>query len=395
MTSRGIISISIKKIKTMQNQKTTQKVSIVARTTAAIALGLLISFTTYPGVKKAVAEASCNSITECTNQINANKNAVSDLQNQAVSYRDAVTRLQSQINIVQRQIADSKQQQADLERQIVEAQAQIDHQKAVLGEVLRTMYIDGQISTIESLATSNNLSDYVDKEEYRTAVQSDLEGTLKKIAALQAQLQVNKTQVAALLVQQQAAAAQLGSDRAQQSQMLSLNQSQQASYNAQTSANQSKLSALIAAQRSANTTSSGGYYFIRFPGGADSFNEGAYPYRNAGFSMSTAPGCNDDDGPDQWGYCTRQCVSYTAWAVEASGRRAPVGWGDAKRWVVHAKAAGIPVYNTPQPGDVAISTSGTWGHAMYVEDVSGDRIYVSQYNQQLNGQYSTQWRDWQ
>jgi len=29
---------------------------------------------------------------------------------------------------------------------------------------------------------------------------------------------------------------------------------------------------------------------------------------------------------------------------------------------------------------------------MYVEAVNGDQIYVQQYNQQLNGQYSEGWR---
>ena len=112
--------------------------------------------------------------------------------------------------------------------------------------------------------------------------------------------------------------------------------------------------------------------------------------------MSTAPGCVDNDGPDKWGYCMRQCVSYAAWAVERSGRTAPRYYGNAKDWVSAARNDGIPVYTSnPQPGDVAISTAGTWGHAMYVEQVSGNQIYVSQYNQQLNGQYSTQWRTWQ
>ena len=111
--------------------------------------------------------------------------------------------------------------------------------------------------------------------------------------------------------------------------------------------------------------------------------------------MSTAPGCNDGDGPDRWGYCTRQCVSYAAWAVERSGRTAPRYWGDAASWPARARAAGIPVYGSPQPGDVAISMAGYWGHAMYVEAVSGNKMLVSQYNQLLTGSYSTQWRQWQ
>jgi len=375
--------------------KIPKKATIVTRTMAAIGLGLLISYTTYPGVQRATAEASCSTIAECTNQINANKNAVNDLKNQAVSYKDAVSRLQSQISIVQIQINDSKQQQAQLEQEIASAQQQINDQKALLSNDLRTMYIDGQMSTIEALAVSDNLSDYVDKEEYRTRVMSAIQDKLEKIAKLQIELQAKKADVTRLLGEQQSQANQLSADRAEQARLLSLNQSQQSAYNAQTAANQSKLNALIAAQRRANEApSAGGYAFIRFPGAARDFNPANYEYADSGFSMSTAPGCNDNDGPDKWGYCTRQCVSYAAWAVEASGRTAPRGWGNANKWDDRARAAGIPVYGTPQPGDIAVSNSGTWGHVMYVEAVSGDRIYVSQYNQQLTGQFSYQWRDW-
>lgn len=379
----------------MPQKRFSKKFAITRRLTVALLLSVLIAGATYPVIKKAnAASSTCSSITDCTNQINANNNAVANLKNEAVSYQDAVTRLQSQINVVQASIADSQRQQADLEQQIADAEQKITEQKAVLGDDLRTMYIDGQMTTIEALATSNNLSDYVDKEEYRVAVQNAIQATLAKIAALQKQLESQKQQVAALLAQQQSQAAQLAAAKAEQDQLLAYNQSQQASYNSQTAANQSKLNALIAAQRSANNASSGGYYFIRFPGTVRSFNDGSYPYANMGFSMSTAPGCNDNDGPDPWGYCMRQCVSYTAWAVQASGRAAPMYWGNAKDWVSAAKRSGIPVYNTPEPGDVAISTAGTWGHAMYVEQVSGDQIYVAQYNQQLTGQFSHQWRAW-
>jgi surface antigen/peptidoglycan hydrolase CwlO-like protein len=376
-------------------RKTRKQVTILGRITAAVVLGLLITYTAFPGVQKADAAASCSTIADCTNQINASNTAVRDLQSQAVSYQDAVSRLQSQINIVEGQISESRHQQALLEQQIADAQTQLDQQKKVLSEILRTMYIDGQMTTIEALATSNSLSEYVDKEAYRQQVQNSVENTMRKIADLQSQLQSKKAQVISLLSQQQSQANVLNADKQQQSNLLSYNKSQQAVYNAQTRQNQAKLSALIAAQRSVNNSSAGGYFFIRFPGAVHSFNDAAYPYANWGFSMSTAPGCNDGDGPDQWGYCTRQCVSYAAWAVEASGRTAPKYWSNAKDWVSHARSAGVPIYNTPEPGDVAISTKGTWGHAMYVEQVSGNMIYVAQYNQQLTGQFSHQWRAWE
>ncbi len=376
-------------------QKTTRNVTLTGKIFAAVTLGLLISYTTFPGVKKAWAAATCSTIADCTDQINASKNAVNDLKNQAVSYQDAITRLQSQINLLQSAINANQAEQTRLEGEIAKAQAEIDYQKAVLGTDLRTMYIEGQMTPIEALATSNNLSDYVDKEEYRRAVQNSIQVTLDKIAKLQADLNSQKEQVTKLLADQRSQSAQLADARNEQSNMLNLNKSQQASYNAQTAQNQSKLNALIAAQRAANNSAPAGTYsFVRFPGSVSDFSPSAYPYADSGFSMSTAPGCNDNDGPDPWGYCTRQCVSYAAWAVKASGRTPPMFWGNAKNWDDRARAAGIPVYGTPQVGDIAVSNSGTWGHVMYVEQVSGDQIYVSQYNAQLNGRLSYQWRDW-
>ncbi len=356
---------------------------------------LVIGSTTPHGSGKDVlaAAATCNSITECNSQIEDAQNAVRNLQAQAVSYQDAVQRLNSQISQLQQQISYNKAKQASLERQIAQKQKEIERQRVVLGEVLRSMYVDGQMSTIEMLATSNNLSDYVDKEEYRNSVQNKIQDSLVEIAKLQQELQQQKTQVAALIQTQSNQQAALQTARAEQSRLLNYNQSQQSRYNAQTAANQSKLAALIAAQLAANQAASpGGYYFLRFPGAFHDFNGNNYPYKYSGFSMSTAPGCNDGDGPDAWGYCTRQCVSYAAWAVKASGRSAPMYYGSAKYWVSAARRDGVPVYSTPKPGDVAISTHGAWGHAMYVEAVSGNQIYVSQYNQQLTGQYSTQWR---
>jgi hypothetical protein len=219
---------------------------------------------------------------------------------------------------------------------------------------------------------------------------------ITKIAELQNELNAQKAQIQQLLATEQQQNAQIADAQAKQQQLLAYNQSQQAVYNTQVAQNKQKLNALIAAQLAANNSLSASYYFIRFPGSASRDPQGgSYPYVNYPFSMSTAPGCVDGDGPDQWGYCTRQCVSYAAWAVAYSGRDAPMFWGNAKDWVRAAYRAGIPVHTSdPEPGDVAISTAGTWGHAMYVEQVSGNQIYVSQYNQQLTGRFSTQWRTW-
>jgi peptidoglycan hydrolase CwlO-like protein len=382
------------KMKYLHKTKSLISTKFAALAVMLLAGALTLGMSIVP--KIVTADSIGDQITQLQQQNNANKSAVANLQSTAVSYQDAINRLQSQINLVQGQIDDNVAKQASLQTQIVTNQAELEKQRAILGENIRVMYVDGQITTIEMLATSKNLSEFVDKEEYRNTVKNKIQSTLVQINDLQNKLKEQKTQVEALLKEQTTQQQQLAASRSEQANLLAYNQGQQAQYNQQTKDNQTKIASLIEQQRRANSGPGvdGGYYFLRFSGSAGKFSPSAYPYQNAGFGMSTAPGCVDNDGPDKWGYCTRQCVSYAAWAVEASGRTAPRYYGNARDWVSAAYRDGVEVTRAPQPGDIAISTAGTWGHAMYVEQVSGRSIYVSQYNANLDGRFSYSWRNY-
>lgn len=306
------------------------------------------------------------------------RNLVDGLVSQAGSYQQAIDQLQAQINAVQSQIAANEARQASLQQQITDAKNKLNQQKAYLAEDIRMMYIDGQLSTIEQLATSKNLSEYVDKEEYRTNVQNKINTMMKEIAALQVQLQGQKQELDQLVESQKQQNAQLASAQSQQQQLLSYNQGQQAAFNAQISANSGKIAELRRQQMAANS---------RFIGGGA---PGSGPTCGGGY-----PGkwCNapQDSLIDDWGMYNRECVSYTAFKVWASGRYMPYwgGIGNANQWDDNARRAGIPVDTSPRAGDVAISNAGAYGHAMYVESVNPNgTINISQYNAALDGRYS-------
>jgi surface antigen len=308
----------------------------------------------------------------------ATQGILNGLESQAGSYQGVINQYQTQINAIQSQINANEAEQASLQQQITEDQNKVDQQKKYLSEDIRTMYIDGQLSTIEELATSKNLSDYVDKEEYRTTVQNKIDATIKQIAVLQAQLQKQKGQLDTLLASEKQQNAQLSSAQYEQQKLLSYNQGQQDAYNSQISANSGQIAKLRQQQIAANS---------RFSGGAP----GSGPTCGGGY-----PGvwCNapQDSIIDSWGMYNRECVSYTAFRVAASGRNMPYwgGRGNANQWDDNARAAGIPVDGSPRAGDVAISNSGAFGHAMYVESVNGNgTINISQYNVNLDGRYST------
>jgi surface antigen len=342
------------------------------------ALLILAVFAVLGGVKIVHADQYDAAINALNSQNESARGVLNGLQTQAGSYQEVINRLQAQIDSVRGQIAANQAQQAELQRQIAENQATIADKKSDLGATIKAMYIDGDISTIEQLATSKDLSDYVDKEEYRTSVQTQLNEKIKEIASLQAKLQTQKGTLDGLLKSQQAQNAQLSSDQEKQNQLLAYNEGQQSAYNSQIAANSGQIAALRKAQIAANA---------RFSGGA----AGSGPTCGGGYP---AIWCNapQDSLLDSWGMYNRECVSYTAFKVAASGRYMPYwgGVGNANQWDDNARRAGIPVDGSPRAGDVAISNSGFYGHAMYVESVnSNGTINISQYNASLDGRYST------
>jgi surface antigen len=357
------------KLKNKQNFRVVKKLPLLA---VVLILGLVISH--IPNVLADTFDDQINAL----NQQNAqNRQVANQLQVQAASYQDAINKLQIQINALQGAINDNEAKQADLKAQIAAAEEELAKQKKLLGENIKQMYLEGEISTLEMLASSKDLSEFVDKQQYRNAVQDKIKTTLDKITALKLQLKNQETEVEKLLVDQQTQRNQLDGDRAQQSQLLSYTEGQKAAYNQQISANNSSIAELRRQQIIANA---------RFSGGAP----GTGPACGGGYP---AKWCEiaQDSVIDDWGMYNRECVSYTAFKVAQSGRHMPYwgGYGNANQWDDNARASGIAVDGNPRAGDVAQTDRGAYGHVMYVEYVYGDgTILISQYNVNLDGRYS-------
>jgi peptidoglycan DL-endopeptidase CwlO len=373
-------------------QKTSKTVTNWRRLTnvpvLTVAVMLTVSVGFLPHGRPVVhADVFDEQIAQLQNLNSQSRSVLGQLQSEAASYQDVINKLQLQINALQALINDNLAKQASLQQQINQNEQELDRQRKFLGEDIKTMYVDGEPSTIEMLATSKNLSDFVDKEEYRTAVQQKIQDTLKKIYELQKQLNQQKAEIDALLKSQQAQQADLDNSRGQQAALLSFNQGQQSQYNQQIAANQAKIGDLRKQQAILNSR-----YNIGSMRGDP--NNGGYP--------SVWANAAQDSMIDSWGMFNRECVSYAAFMVHQqylagkTDRDMPYwgGIGNANQWDDDARSMGIPVDSNPTAGSIAISNAGFYGHAMYVAAVSSDKqsIYVQQYNAQLNGQYSEGWR---
>ena len=342
----------------------------------------LVSATLYGGFVR--ADNFDAQIQQLQSQNASNKDASNQLAAQASSYGDAIAKLQEQVDALQQAIFNTQKQSDDTQKAMDAAQVQLDHQKVVLGENIKAMYLEGKVSTLEILASSSNLSDFVNKQEYRNTVQSKIKITLDKVNQLKLTLQKQQELLQALLKDQQAQQASLNAAQNQQSQLLAYTEGQKAAYDAQIKNNTSQIATLRLQQLAANRSLGGNVVNIGNCGGtypADAVNQAGQHW-----------GCDygKDNNLDNWGMLNRECVSYTAWKVYATYGYMPYwgGVGDAKQWPGDAAAAGIATGSVPKVGSVAISMNGQWGHAMWVEAVNGDTIYVSQYNYDLAGHYS-------
>ncbi len=342
---------------------------------SGLAIVLIVSAVIVPRVRADEFDEKINALKQESAQVQANKD---QLGAQAASVQDEINRLQGEISALQAQIQANQTKRDELTVKIAEAEAELQRQRDLLGENIKAMYLEGEISTLEMLASSKDLSDFVDKQQYRSSVESKIKSTLEKINALKKQLNDQKTEVEKLLADQQIMQGQLATQQAEQAHILALNQQEQSNLNSQLQANNARISELRSQQAAENAKRFRGYSIIAGNNGNDTYPNA---WRNS----------PQDSLLDNWGMYNRECVSYTAWKVYASGRHMPYwgGVGNANQWPGNARAAGIPVDSVPRAGDVAVAYWGYYGHVMYVESVNANgTINISQYNWDYNGTYS-------
>jgi peptidoglycan DL-endopeptidase CwlO len=362
--------------------KSLAKITTINRRLAVGLFALVASFAMLiPPL--ASADRFQDQINELQSQNNQTQSQVNSLQIEAESLQATIDSLQAQINAMQAQIIANQAKRDQLKKEIAEAEAELAKQKALLGENIKAMYLEGKISTLEMLASSKDLSDFVDKQQYRDSVKTKIKNTVDKVTALKIKLKDQKTEVEQLLAEQDAIKKQLGVQQSEQARLLGLNSAQQQELDGQIQANNEKIASLRAQQAAENARLFGaGGIPAGTPGG------GGYPGVWAFAPMNAYL--------DSWGMYSRQCVSYTAWKVASTGRYMP-GWGwlgigNANQWDDNAIAAGIPTDYNPRVGDVAVSNYGYYGHVMYVEQVGSDgSLLVSDYNQQWDGLYRLYW----
>lgn len=329
------------------------------------------------------------------------------LKSQVVTLQSAVDDLRNQAAAIQVQIDISQVKHDKLVVEIADTEQKINDNKDALGITIADMYVGNNITPIEMLAGSKNISDYLDKQEYQSSIRDELSSTITKIKELKSQLDAQKIEVKAILDKQIIQKESLVATQTQQQTLLNQTQGQESAYQQLAIDIKAKRDEAAATLRAkiAQYGSSGNVGI----GGGDGYVGppplGPFGYKNltpnAPCPAGGYPYCGGQDSySDPYRLFNRECVSYAAWAADITygkyvddtyGFR---GMGMAYEFAETARVyMGATVNNTPEVGAVAIlpplADFAEVGHAMIVDSIiDSEWVHVSQYNFGSDGQYS-------
>lgn len=163
-------------------------------------------------------------------EIAANQKIAAEHHARAESLKDKINEINAEIAVVNQQIELLSVQIEELKLKIEETNRELERQRNVLSANIRVMYFEGDVSTIEMLASSQDLSEFVDKEQYRIAVQAKIKSTMDTIKLLKAELSAKQDEVQKLLDQQQSQRQLLDEKRREQQLLLDATRGEEARF---------------------------------------------------------------------------------------------------------------------------------------------------------------------
>lgn len=371
---------------------TSKRRSLLGRLTLVGIAMLLMLSTPIAFVQRVLADQWDSQIASLQAQANQYQSQANQYRAQADTLQNKLNQINAQISALQTQIAINQTKHEQLLASIAANQAKLVATQDVLGDILANLYVDSDVSGLEMLASSQNISDFVDKQEYRTTIRDQLSSSIAEVNKVKAQLASDKTAVEKVLAQLTDQNNQLGAEQSNQQDLVNQTEGQEAAYQQLVSSAKSKIDSASAQQRA---------YYASLSNGGASGVIGSFQYwgwsGNQGCSGHGYAYCGDyqDEYADPWGLYNRECVSYLAWALTARFHKSVGNFGGAGNAYQWPSSSGATRVYSPQPGDAVIlpasSNFAPVGHAMIVESVSGDNVFVSQYNFYGSGEYSTMW----
>lgn len=312
-----------------------------------------------------------------TKQIQDNQAVVNQKQAEGDTLQNRLTAIQAELSAARSnlELTRLRIEQTKLDRKNTEAD--LKKSTELLRQNIAAAYKQGDVTPMEVFASSENLSDFVGRQEYYDSLRNKIMDNVSSIKNAKKQLEEFSRQLRIKEEQEGLEEKAIAAKEAEQAELLAKTRGDEAAYRALVEIDTMRLETLRAQQTAAIAAQSLGRDFTMATD---------YPWA----AVEPFP----SRGVDPWGFYYRQCTSYAAWKRASIGRPLPA-WGflgpaNAKQWPDWAGKFGMRVDTTPEVGAAAVYPVGEYGHVMIVEGIvsNGAQVLVSEFNADWGGRYS-------
>lgn len=169
-------------------------------------------------------------ISQIEEKIKQNEAIVHELEHQAVTLEKKIRQYEIQIANTQNKIEATNLKIQKLSVEIDDAEQELERQKGILAESIRQLYKQGDVTTIEMLASSDSYSDFVNQQEYMARMKIAIQDSANKVEDLKNKLEDDHKQQQSLKADLESQQTELSTQRNGQQQLLEETKGQEAKY---------------------------------------------------------------------------------------------------------------------------------------------------------------------
>lgn len=177
-----------------------------------------------------VLASPADDIANLEEQIKTLQKEADRLHGQANNYQNAMNQLAVEKNALQAQVNLSQAKHDKLVSDIAANEKKMDEQQKVMSSAISDLAAGGDTSPIEVLASSRNIGDYIDQQEYQSTIRDQLQTSIGQIRKIKIDLNNQKKEVETVLAEQRVQRDQLAEKESEQAQLLAVTRGEEASY---------------------------------------------------------------------------------------------------------------------------------------------------------------------
>jgi murein DD-endopeptidase MepM/ murein hydrolase activator NlpD len=213
------------------NIKISKRVLLIA-VAVAVTISLFLSFI-MPKTEQ-VDAATIDQLQEKAQQlqsnIQANNDRIAELSQQGETLQVKVDELKNEIARANTEIELTEVKLEELRQRLVKAEAELERQKLLLKATLQAIYERSGASTFELLMATDNLTCFLNEQEYLGQLQSAVKQSTDQVIKLKQQIEAEKTTQEELLLKQKQQRSVVDAKRAEEQAILDATQGEESKY---------------------------------------------------------------------------------------------------------------------------------------------------------------------